>query len=65
MLQVLKNPVENALRYTPASGCIQQGLDLAICKALVTAQGGVIAAKSAGNDQGTTVTITLPPAPAA
>jgi two-component system sensor histidine kinase BaeS len=110
MLQVLKNLVENALRYTPASGRIQlgvmaadqiqlvvsdtgsgidaedlpyvfdrfyradkargansgkMGLGLAICKALVTAQGGVISAQSAGKDQGATMTITLPPAPAA
>ena len=98
MLQVLKNLVENALRYTPHGGTIQlgnsveggqvqlwvqdsgsgieaedlpyvfdrfyradkarngnsgkMGLGLAICKALVTAQGGTIAAESDGKDQG-------------
>jgi two-component system sensor histidine kinase BaeS len=97
MLQVLKNLVDNALRYTPAGGKItlsaaageqvelrvrdsgsgiepedlpyvfdrfyradkaregnsgKMGLGLAICKALVTAQGGTIAAESAGKGQG-------------
>ncbi len=105
MLQVLKNLVENALRYTPQGGEIQlcaardgdqiqlkvrdsgagidaedlpyvfdrfyradksrggssgkMGLGLAICKALVTAQGGAISAESAGKDQGTTMIITF------
>lgn len=111
MLQVLKNLVENALRYTPKGGMIKlaaveidgriqllvndtgsgidpedlpyvferfyqadksrgvntgkMGLGLAICKALVTVQGGVISAKSAGKDQGTTMVISFDPAPAA
>jgi len=108
MLQVLKNLVENALRYTPKGGTItlcargsqrvelcvkdngsgigaedlpyvfdrffredkaresnsgKMGLGLAICKALVTAQGGTIAAESAGKDQGTSIIITFDPAP--
>jgi signal transduction histidine kinase len=33
------------------------GLGLAICKALVTAQNGMIAVESGGRDQGTTFTI--------
>lgn len=106
MVQVLKNLLENALRYTPHGGTIQlgacagervrlwvkdsgagidaedlpyvfdrfyradkargassgkMGLGLAICKALVTAQGGAIAAESAGKDQGTTMTIAFDP----
>lgn len=106
MLQVLKNLVENALRYTPSGGKIslnlqvddhvhlvvndsgsgidaedlpyvfdrfyradkargtasgKMGLGLAICKALVTAQNGSIAAQSAGKDQGTTMIISLDP----
>jgi len=105
MLQVLKNLVENALRYTPRGGKItlgeypnghvqlvvkdngtgieagdlpyifdrfyradpsrggppgKVGLGLAICKALVTAQGGEIRAESAGKDQGTSMIITFP-----
>lgn len=105
MLQVLKNLVENALRYTPQGGTItlglepgnpvslyvkdtgtgidpedlplvfdrfyradkaregnsgKMGLGLAICKALVTAQGGVIAAESAGKGQGTTIRLSFP-----
>jgi len=108
MLQVIKNLVENALRYTPRGGCItlsvvengqvhlkvrdngsgidaedlpyvferfyradkargansgKMGLGLAICKALVTAQGGVIKAESAGKNQGTTMIISFDPAP--
>jgi len=105
MLQVLKNLVENALRYTPADGKItlsaaevdgsiqlrvsdtgsgidaedlpyvfdrfyradkargansgKMGLGLAICKALVTAQKGVIAAESAGKDRGASMVITF------
>ncbi len=102
MEQVMKNLLENALRYTPAGGVIQlgaqagervqlwvkdsgagidaddlpyvfdrfyradktrggssgkMGLGLAICKALVTAQGGTIAAQSAGKGQGATMVI--------
>ena len=98
MLQVLKNLLENALRYTPLGGEIRlaaqlrdkveisvcdtgagiepedlpfvferfykadktrganagkMGLGLAICKALVVAQGGEITAHSEGKDQGT------------
>jgi signal transduction histidine kinase len=41
----------------------KMGLGLAISKALVTAQGGVISAESAGRDQGTTIMITLDPVP--
>ncbi len=108
MLQVLKNLVENALRYTPKGGSItlaagmgstvelritdtgsgidaedlpyvfdrfyradraraansgKMGLGLAICKALVNAQGGSISAQSAGKNQGTTMTIRLKPCP--
>jgi two-component system, OmpR family, sensor histidine kinase BaeS len=37
----------------------KMGLGLAICKALVTAQGGTIAAESAGKNQGTTMSITF------
>lgn len=104
MLQVLKNLVDNALRYTPEGGQIhlsveftekvhlrvsdsgsgidaedlpyvferfyradksrsanagKMGLGLAICKALVAAQGGVIQAESAGKGQGTSILITF------
>jgi signal transduction histidine kinase len=104
MLQVLKNLVENALRYTHEGGQIclglkisekvqlyvqdngsgieaedlpyvfdrfyradknrtgnsgKMGLGLAICKALVTAQGGTIAAESAGKNLGTTMVISF------
>ena len=104
MVQVLKNLVENALRYTPQGGEIRLsaaeeggrvqlavsdngagidpedlpyvfdrffradkargskgnlGLGLAICKALVTAQGGTIAAESAGKGQGARMVIGL------
>lgn len=100
MLQVLKNLVDNALRYTPSGGRItlsadaaeqvtlrvsdtgsgieaedlpyvfdrfyradkarggssgKMGLGLAICKALVAAQGGTIAAESEGRGQGTSM----------
>ncbi len=40
----------------------KMGLGLAICKALVLAQGGKIAAESAGRDQGTSMVITFAPA---
>lgn len=104
MLQVLKNLVENALRYTSNRGMIRlytaedslvrlviedngsgidtedlpyvfdrfyradkarsgnsgkMGLGLAICKALVTAQGGTIKAESAGRNQGTRMIISF------
>jgi len=105
MLQVFKNLVENALRYTAEGGKItlsavaeqgrvllrvsdngsgieaedlpyvfdrfyradkargansgKMGLGLAICKALVTAQGGTITTESAGKDQGTTMVISF------
>jgi two-component system sensor histidine kinase BaeS len=107
MLQVLKNLVDNALRYTPQGGWIRldvvvgdkiqlrvtdsgagieaedlpyvfdrfyradkarmanagkMGLGLAISKALVNAQGGLISAESAGKGQGTTMVVTLKPA---
>jgi two-component system, OmpR family, sensor histidine kinase BaeS len=110
MLQVLKNLVENALRYTPRGGSITLGsvvtdrvllsvkdtgsgiysedlpyvfdrfyradksrgagsgkleLGLAICKALVNAQGGEISAASAGEGKGTTILITFPYIPMA
>ncbi len=106
MLQVLKNLVDNALRYTPQGGQItlgvsngdqvrlrvsdnglgidaedlpfvfdrfyradksrggspgKMGLGLAICKALVTAQGGTISVESAGKGQGTTFVVTFAP----
>jgi two-component system sensor histidine kinase BaeS len=109
MQQVLKNLVENALRYTPGGGTIQlsavhngsvelrvtdsgsgidaedlpyvfdrfyqadkargantgkMGLGLAICKALITAQGGRIAAESAGRGMGASMVITFEPASA-
>jgi signal transduction histidine kinase len=107
MLQVLKNLVENALRYTPRGGEIRlaavldrvvkisvndngsgiepedlpyvferfyradksrggnsgkMGLGLAICKALVNAQGGTISAQSAGKGKGTSILICFNPA---
>lgn len=106
-IQVLKNLVDNALRYTPKNGSItlttffdglvhmvvrddgsgieaedlpyiferfyradksrggnsgKMGLGLAICKALINAQGGEIVAKSDGKGTGTTMEITFPPA---
>lgn len=108
MFQVLKNLLENALRYTPKDGTIElgaqagaqvqlrvkdsgegidaedlpyvfdrfyradkarggnsgkMGLGLAICKALVVAQGGSIAAESAGKGYGATMVITFNPLP--
>jgi signal transduction histidine kinase len=107
MVQVLKNLLENALRYTPQGGSLQlnastaekvtlritdsgsgieaedlpyvfdrfyradkargansgkMGLGLAICKALITAQGGTIAAESAGKNQGTSMVMEFPSA---
>lgn len=104
ILQVLKNLVENALRYTSkgekivlsvkydyrvnitvtdngagidpddlpyvfdrfyradkarGSNSGKMGLGLAICKALVNAQGGIIMAESAGKGQGTTMSISF------
>lgn len=104
ILQVLKNLIENALRYTPKGGKIilgvrvsdmveltvrdngagidaddlpyvfdrfyqadkarsansgKMGLGLAICKALIAAQGGTITAESAGKGQGTTMRISF------
>lgn len=42
----------------------KMGLGLAICKALVTAQGGQISAYSAGKDQGATMVLAFPRQPA-
>lgn len=109
MFQVLKNLLENALRYTPKGGTIElgaqagdqvqlrvkdsgegidvedlpyvfdrfyradkarggnsgkMGLGLAICKALVVAQGGSITAESAGKGHGATMIITFNAMPA-
>lgn len=109
MVQVLKNLVDNALRYTRKGDCIKlsvaagsriqlkvsdngagidgedlpyvfdrfyqadkargansgkMGLGLAICKALVSAQGGTITAESDGRGRGTTMIITFDPAQA-
>ena len=106
ILQVLKNLVENALRYTSKGGKIilgvqyenkveltvtdngagieaedlpyvfdrfyradksrggssgKMGLGLAICKALVEAQNGIISAESAGKGRGTTIRIKFDP----
>ena len=106
LTQVLKNLIENALRYTGKNGKItlstiyddkvhilvedngsgidaedlpyifdrfyradkarttnsgKMGLGLAICEALVTAQGGEIIAKSEGRGKGTIMEITFPP----
>mgnify|MGYP001027524459 CR=1 FL=1 len=106
MIQVLKNLVDNSLRYTPAGGTIRlsaetgekvslrvqdsgegidpldlpyvfdrfyradknrsgasgkMGLGLAICKALVNAQGGSIAVTSPGKGKGTTFSICFSP----
>lgn len=54
-------------RADPARGgnAGKMGLGLAICKALVQAQGGSISAESAGAGQGTTVLVRLKPAGAA
>jgi signal transduction histidine kinase len=108
MMQVLKNLIENACRYTPKGGRItlsaskagdevklavtdsgsgidredlpyvfdrfyqgekargansgKMGLGLAICKALVEAQGGSITADSAGKDHGTSMIMAFPAA---
>jgi signal transduction histidine kinase len=107
MLQVLKNLVDNAMRYTPSAGTItlsaggldavelsvrdtgagisaedlpyvferfyradknresnagKMGLGLAICKALVSAQGGTIRAESAGRGLGTAIVVSFPKA---
>jgi two-component system, OmpR family, sensor histidine kinase BaeS len=109
MVQVLKNLLENALRYTQKGGKIilgarqgeevqlwvedsgdgidaedlayvferfyradrarggssgKMGLGLAICKALVTAQGGTITAESAGKGRGTKMLLCFAPLPA-
>ena len=106
MERVIKNLVENALRYTPQDGTIElavrfedevvlsvtdsgsgidaedlpyvfdrfyradkarggnsgkMGLGLAICKALVTAQGGRIRAESPGRGQGASMLVCFPP----
>ena len=106
MERVIKNLVENALRYTPQDGTIElavhyenevvlsvtdsgsgidaedlpyvfdrfyradkarggnsgkMGLGLAICKALVTAQGGRIRAESPGRGQGASMLVSFPP----
>ena len=42
----------------------KMGLGLAICKALVTAQGVVISAESGGKGRGATMVITFEPVPA-
>jgi signal transduction histidine kinase len=106
VIQVLKNLVDNALRYTPSGGSIRlsagvedkkvwlrvtdsgegiesedlpyvfdrfyradktrstasgkMGLGLAICKALVEAQGGTIAAESSGKGEATSFVIRFP-----
>ena len=106
MERVIKNLVENALRYTPQDGTIElavhfedevvlsvtdsgsgidaedlpyvfdrfyradksrgansgkMGLGLAICKALVNAQGGQIRAESPGRGQGAIMLVSFPP----
>jgi K+-sensing histidine kinase KdpD len=40
----------------------KMGLGLAICKALVVAQGGTISAQSAGKEQGTSIVMEFPAA---